>query len=323
MRPRHRSLGGRLAALLIVSVLAGCATIDARLASYGDRAAPIELDATPFHPQERSQCGPAALTTILEASGAPASLPAITDLVYIPGRQGSLQAELLGATRANGRVPYPVDGSLRALIAELEAGRQVLVLQNLGISWKPVWHYAVVIGIDTEAEQVILRSGTEPRRLTPTRVFLRTWQRSGYWGIVALPPGTLPASPHRERYLGALADFESTGQYEAAYPGWRAAAGAWPDDTSALFGLANAAFGRGHYAEAESRYRRLLDIRPDLHAARNNLAYALARQGRPAEALEEVETLLRTVSDDDPFRSDYEDSWSEIAAMLPPKESIR
>ena len=73
----------------------------------------IELDDTPFHPQERYQCGPAALTTVLAQSGAGASLEAVVDKVYLPGRQGSLQAELLAATRTEGRLPYVIDASLR------------------------------------------------------------------------------------------------------------------------------------------------------------------------------------------------------------------
>ena len=90
-----------------------------------------------------------------------------------------------------------------------------------------------------------------------------------------------------------------------------------------MFGLANAALALEQYAEAEARYRELLRIRPDTHAARNNLAHALARQGRPREALEEIEAILQSVDGDDPFRDDYEDSWSEIAATLPAKERTR
>mgnify|MGYP001815293355 CR=1 FL=1 len=308
--------------LLFLIATGGCAAIDERVATYGELSAAIELDSTPFYPQERFQCGPAALTTILEASGTDASIDAVTSLVFIPAREGSLQAEILGATRANERIPYQIDGSLSALIAELEAGRPILVLQNLGVNWRPAWHYAVVIGVDPEADNVVLRSGTEPRRITPTRTFLRTWKRADFWGIVALRPGTLPAIPDRERFLSSLANFERVGHADVAYSSWQAAVDAWPHDTGALFGLASAAFTRGRYAEAETHYRGLLEMRPDNHAARNNLAYALAWQGRPNEALEEIEQILLAVDSDDPFRSDYEDSWSEIAAMLPPEKNI-
>ena len=318
MRPPQSIVASAL--LTITATLSGCASIGEQVSAYDRYAAPIEIESTPFYPQERYQCGPAALTTILEASGADVSLQSISDRVYLPDRRGSLQAEILGATRASERVPYLIDSSLAALIAELEENRPVLVLQNLGVSFKPVWHYAVVIGIDTGTDRVILRSGTEFRRTTPLKLFLRTWQRSDYWGMVSLPPGVLPANPDRRRFLGAVADFDATGRTESAYASWQLAVETWPDDPGALFGIANAAFSLGRYKEAEAHYRSLLASSPETHAARNNLAYTLARQGRIAEAIEEIEFILRTVGDDDPFRQDYEDSWSDIAKLLPPQK---
>jgi tetratricopeptide (TPR) repeat protein len=307
--------------LFVAWAVGGCAAVDERAADFAELIAPVELTSTPFHSQERFQCGPAALTTLLQASDVDVSLESVSDRVYLPGRQGSLQAELLATTRASERIPYRIDPSLKALIAELEAGRPVLVLQNLGVSWKPVWHYAVVIGVDPATERVILRSGTEYRRTTPVKVFLRTWARSDYWGLVALAPGELPANPDRTRFLKAVADFDTKGKTRLAYASWERAVATWPEDPGALFGMANAAFSLHEYGAAETHYRRLLEISPETHAARNNLAYAMARQGRAIEAIEEIEFILQAVASDDPFRTDYEDSWSEIAALLPPKES--
>ena len=303
--------------------LAGCAGIDSRVASYGNLSTPVELTDVPFYSQERYQCGPAALTTLLVASAAKASLESVTDQVYLPGRQGSLQAELVAATRANERIPYVLDGSLRALIAELEAGRPVLVLQNLGVSWYPRWHYAVVVGIDPAADQVILRSGTERRRLTATRTFLRTWERGDYWALVTLEPGELPAAANKGRYMAAVAGVAATGHSEAAYAGWQAGLARWPDDTNALFGRASAAYDLGRYAEAEGLYRELLAMQPDLHPARNNLAYALLAQGRQADALAEIRRILDRIDDADTQRDVYEDSFRDIAARQPQQESIR
>jgi hypothetical protein len=60
-------------------------------------------------------------------------------------------------------IPYVLEPEVTALAAELAAGRPVLVLQNLGLERAPVWHYAVVDGIDQG--DVILRSGTQQRRV--------------------------------------------------------------------------------------------------------------------------------------------------------------
>ncbi len=315
---RWRGLRHVAPGIAALALLAGCATGNNATIRPGAIEGAIELEATPFFPQERYQCGPAALTTILVDSGADASLDEVRDIVYLPGRKGSLQAELIAASRAHGRIPYEVDGSLDSLVAELVAGRPVLVLQNLGVQWFPQWHYAVVIGIDPVRQEVILRSGTDARRIMSTRTFLRTWRRGDSWGLVALPPGDLPAGVDKARYFKAVAAMETVGQAEAALAGWKAAVRQWPEDKSALFGQASAAYGSGEFPMAEQLYRELLRHYPDLHAARNNLAYALAKQGRKEEALDELRFLLDRLAADDDARASYAASYAELAGLSTP-----
>ncbi|HUG04491.1 MAG TPA: hypothetical protein VML92_08685, partial [Steroidobacteraceae bacterium] len=79
----------------------------------------VELAGTPFFPQDEYQCGPAALATVLRASGV-ATLPDdLKPQVYVPGRRGSLQAELIGAARRHGRLPYVMPSQGQELVAEL------------------------------------------------------------------------------------------------------------------------------------------------------------------------------------------------------------
>jgi len=162
--------------------LAGCASIPEQVRQLPAQAQPIELSHTPFFPQERFQCGPAALATVLGSSGATVAVADLVDKVYLPGKGGSLQVELLAATRTAGRIPYLINGTLDSLYAELHGGRPILVLQNLGVNLLPRWHYAVVVGIDPSAGTVMLRSGTDKRRLTPIRTFLHTFVRIGCSG---------------------------------------------------------------------------------------------------------------------------------------------
>jgi tetratricopeptide (TPR) repeat protein len=279
-----------LPALLVL--LTGCASIPPSISELPPSVRAIELDDTPFYPQERYQCGPAALTTVLAKSGATVSLGDIVDKVYLPGRQGSLQLELLAATRTEGRLPYLIDGNLAAVWRELESGRPVLVLQNLGVAAIPSWHYAVIVGIDAERGEVVLRSGTEERRVTPIRTYLHTWRRSGYWGMVVLEPGELPASVDRARYFEAVAALEEAGRVEDAAAAWQAALREWPGDTVALFGLANARFALQDFAAAEAAYRDLLERDSSLLAARNNLALVLAEQGKYDSAMQEIAVAL-------------------------------
>jgi tetratricopeptide (TPR) repeat protein len=301
-----------LTVLFAAVFVTGCAGVPDAVRDYGESLSFVELEAVPFFPQERYQCGPAALATLLESSGIAASPEALSDRVFVPGREGSLQIELQAATRAAGRIPYRVDGSMAAVMAELRSGRPVLILQNLGVSWYPRWHYAVIVGVDPAADKVILRSGTVKRRITSTETLLRTWRRGDYWGFVALPPGELPASPNQARYFRAVSDMEATGHHTEALAGWQAALGYWPGSATARLGVANAAFALGDYRSAESAYRQLLTDEPDMLSARNNLAFALAGQGRDAEALAEIRRVLDEVADDDLLRPQFEASYREL-----------
>ena len=294
-------------------VCAACAPIPEDVSELPESSF-IELDQTPFFPQEKYQCGPAALTTVLAMSGADVRLDEIVDKVYLPGREGSLQLELVAATRTSGRLPYVIDGTMAAIRKELWAGRPVLILQNLGVTTIPRWHYAVVVGVDSGRGQVILRSGTDRRRIMELDTFLRTWRRADYWAMVALRPDELPASMDRDRYFAAISALEETGQLESAGQAWQTAAVYWPDDVVVRFGSANVSLATGDYEAAEQKYRALLQDHESLVAARNNLALALAEQGRIDEAKAEIGRAL-AVNDDPVIDVELKDTERKIRSM--------
>jgi tetratricopeptide (TPR) repeat protein len=300
---------------LILSTLAGCGTIPPSVSNYGPALSPLELVDTPFFPQQKFQCGPAALMTLLTASGVTTTLDAVTAQVYIPARQGSLQSEILGASRAAERIPYVLAPALASITGELAAGRPVLVLQNLGVSWAPVWHYAVVVGADSDSQRIVLRSGTDARRITRTSVFLRTWKRSGFWAVAMLKPGELPADPDPARYAEAVAGLEQTGHYRAALDAWQAGVRNWPDDEIFQFGLANAHYALGNFSEAEALFVVMLRNDDAMIFARNNLAMALLAQGRSSEALVQIDAALE-LAVDLPLRHQLQDTQATILSSL-------
>jgi hypothetical protein len=269
---------------VLALALAGCAANPFRGPETAAWRTPVELARTPFFPQTEYQCGPAALATVLAGSGVPVLPEELTSKVYVPARGGSLQPEMLAAARAHGRLPYVIPPDLPSLLAEVAGGRPVLVLQNLGVRAAPAWHYAVVVGFSPEASEIVLRSGTERRRVTDARVFLRTWQRSGNWGVVMLGPGELPAAADARRFLDAAAAAESAGHLELAGAAYRASLERWPDNALAALGLGNVAYARGDREVAERWYRRALELDPESVSALNNLASVLAERGRCAEA---------------------------------------
>ena len=304
-----------LIVVLALLLLSGCANRHPGLeSSLGGSNIPsrLELRDIPFFPQQEYQCGPAALATILAATGIPISPQDLTGKVYLPGRHGSLQLELIAASRRYGRLPYVLDGELSAILSELAAGRPVLVLQNLGLASYPIWHYAVVVGFDASDNIIILRSGDRNRFIMSTHKFMRSWELADYWALVVLRPGEAPVTPNEERYVHGIAALESVGQAETAASFYKKALLLWPANTTALFGAGNIHYAQGDDAAAEAIYRRLLLLQPDHAAARNNLAYLLAKRGCNKAAITELDAGLATAGSDDPLRQYLIDTRREI-----------
>jgi len=248
----------------------------------------MELEAVPFYAQDEYQCGPAALAMALGAGGKAIEPAALRPQVYVPDRRGSLQIEMLAAARRNGFVAIELKPSLAALVAEVAAGYPVIVLQNLAFDWYPVWHYAVAVGYDLEAQRITLRSGRERRVELSMGTFENTWRRGGHWAMLALPPGRFPAGGNAAGYVNAVARLEKAGQLDPARKAYRAALERWPDNLVALIGLGNAAYQAGDLDAAEQAFRRAIDAHPGSTAAHNNLAQTLADLDRYDEALAEA-----------------------------------
>ena len=281
---------------MLLLVLCGCSTPQTQ---YVLQATPanlplrMELSSVPFYSQSTHQCGPAALATVLNAGGVMVSPKELTDQVYLPGRAGSLQVEMLAATRRHGLLAYPLVPHMQNIFAEVAGGTPVVVLQNLGLDWWPVWHYAVVIGYDLSQQEVILRSGLEPRLVMPLSTFERTWARAGYWAMLAVPAGTLPVTANEATYIAAAVALEKNIAAEQSEKIYRAALNKWPVNLTAHIGLGNALYQQKETAQAEAMYRQATLSHPDSAIAFNNLAQVLFDQQRYVAARD---AALRAVS---------------------------
>lgn len=287
MRAARLWLGGAL-----LSGIVACASLPVPRVDDSSLTAHVELTSVAFFPQEDHQCGPAALATVLNAAGAVVTLEELVAQVYLPARQGSLQLELLAATRRHARVPYVLAPQLDTVLHEVAAGHPVLVLQNLGLSWLPVWHYAVVVGFDLAPRELILRSGREPRALLGFAEFERSWALAQHWALVITPLEQLPVTADETRYLDAVADLEAHHQFAAAASAYTAALARWPGSVAARFGLGNSRYGLGQFTQAEQAYRELLAQHPTLGVVWNNLAMSLIAQRRWDDARDAVRHAL-------------------------------
>jgi len=306
--------GLRLAGAALASLLAGCAaspSLKDGLPASAPRT--IELDATPFFPQQEFQCGPAALATLLVASGVEVTPNALAPEVFIPGREGSLSLELIGAARRHGRLPYVLDTTADDMVAELEEGRPVLLLQNLGVPQIPIWHYAVLIGYDAERNLAILRSGGTERLEIKWQRFAGTWHRAGRFAFTTLPPGVIPAHADPARFLEATAGLEAAGQRDAAAKTYEAATARWPGEPLAWLGRGNVALAGGDRAGAADAYLNAIRLAPDDVAARNNLAELLLDAGCLGESRRQIERAS-ALAEGTALESSVADSRARIGA---------
>lgn len=273
-----------------------------------DRPA-VELTKVPFYPQEVNQCGPAALAEVLQWTGVRVTPEELAPALVIPQLKGSLQIEMLAQSRMQGRVPFVLKGELRSIQAELAAGHPVIVLQNLAFAWKPLWHYAVVIGVDPIARTVTLRSGRQQRHVVDWTLFERTWARGEHWAIVVLKPGVLPATADVAAVMSAAAPFEQSGDATITAAIYRSAAKRWPGEIAPQLGVANSLYAQGRLKSADQAYRNVIAKFPDDPVAYNNLALVLAdrKHWKSAEAM--VNKALKIGG---PLREEFLDTQRQI-----------
>ena len=288
----HSPLRSRRAWLLGVSAagLSGCAVFaeppqGAALTAAPPAGLPLrtELREVPFFPQTPYHCGPAALATVLVHRGLTTTPEALADAVFLPAREGALQTEMLAAARRAGALAVPLPPQLSALFTEVAAGHAVVVLQNLGLSFAPRWHYAVLVGYDIAAREVVMRSGTTERERMGFELFERTWARGSYWSFVALPPGRLPLTAHEVDAVLAAIAFERIAAPSQALRAYDSLLVRWPHNLLAGLGQGNARSAVGDDAGAALAFERVA-AEHDSAAAWHNLAVMRLRLGQTAAA---------------------------------------
>ena len=244
----------------------------------------------PFFADDSHACGPASLAEVLRFSGVDTDAARLAPELLTPALDGTLQYDMLGATRRAGRVAYVIRPRLSELFEDIAAGHPVVVLQRLGIVGN-AWHYAVVVGYDLQRDTVTLRSSTAHSLVLSIGQFDATWAGGGRWGFVALPPGTFPARVGQLRYLRAVAPMEGVAP-QAARQAYRAALRRWPDAWVAMMGLGNLAYARHDYASAARRFAQAARIHRGDGDPWNNLAQALLAGGDTARARAAIERAL-------------------------------
>jgi hypothetical protein len=302
-----------LPVLILPALLSGCAATP-RLSPDTAGLLPDQAYVTgvPFHSQRDYQCGPASLAMALNASGVGVGVDQLIPQVFIPGREGSVQPEMMATVRRHQRISYPLDGGFDALLSEVNAGHPVVVLQNLSLPLWPMWHYAVVIGYDRQREHLVLHSGEQSRQVTGMGRFDATWARSGRWAMVALPPGQLPLSIGYRQATGSIAAFEATAGAEAALPAWQLLVARWPGHAMGWFALGNALHASGNPQAAADAFEQSAKQDAGLAVAWLNLGLTQIGLGQRQQA---ITSLRRAAALPGQWQTQAEQALTELAPL--------
>ena len=291
----------------------GCATparqTEAVLRDSQGRPPVQQLEEVPFLDQTTGHCGPATLTMVLRWAGKNVALDDIVPEVYTPGMKGSLQTDMISASRRNGMMAVPIEG-MAALLNEINAGHPVIIFENLGLNWAPQWHYAVVLGYDLPQEQVIMHSGHEAFKHWDMSHFERSWMLGDYWGLVVVPPGQLAVSAGELANVSAAAGLEQSGQSTEARKSYGAILKQWPQSLGALIGLGNIAYAQKNYNEAVGFLEQATTFHPATAAAWHNLAVAQDAAGRAHDAHQSAERAVQLASPG--IRAEYQQSLRSL-----------
>ena len=300
--------------LCVSLVLGGCAT-PPQLAALNAAWPPslpasTQITGVPFFAQADHLCGPASLAMVARAAGAGVTPEELTPQVYVPGRQGALQVEMLAAARRQGLVPLVLAPTLSDVLTEVAVGAPVLILQNLGLSFAEQWHYAVVVGYDRQSGEIVMHSGTTAAMRMPLKTFEYTWARSGRWAVRVAAPSQIPHTAKADAWASAVAPLEAV-RPAAALAAWSAALKRWPDDRLSMLGVGNAAYALHRREDAAQAYAAATKAHPDFADAWNNLAQVRSEQGQWPLARTAIQ---RAVALGGPRLADYQQLAREIDA---------
>lgn len=263
-----------LAALL---ALTGCATTAPQateiLKAPGTTARSAQVENVPFIEQSAGHCGPASLAMVMNWAGHQTSVDELAPKVMTSSKEGSLQEDMISATRREGLMGIRV-ADFRPLLSELNAKHPVIVFKNLGLSWYPRWHYAVVTGYDLERAELTMHSGPERNERVGMKIFERSWKHSDYWALVVLPAGQISLAAGELENVRAAAGLELASHLDRAETAYRAIIKNWPDSLGARIGLANVAYAKKDFRSAINTLEEASRLHPDSEIVRRNLETA-------------------------------------------------
>lgn len=192
MRINLKKNGGRrkpwalllLLAFFLCPVLLACSLGSpagyVKAGSPGDNARIIRD--VPFFPQEKYQCGPAALASVLNYRGLKVTPGEIAPAIYSESARGTLNIDMVFYAERQGMKASQYSGTLDDLKKNLDRSNPLIVLVDYGFLSYRKDHFMVVVGYD--AGHIIAHSGRDSFKPVPIDDFLKTWKKTKNWTLL-------------------------------------------------------------------------------------------------------------------------------------------
>lgn len=139
--------------------------------------------------------------------------------------------------------------------------------------------------------------------------FNNIWKRSRYWGLLVLPPDSLPASVEENKWLTAVAGLETAGKWQDAATAYTAALKRWGQSFIAFMGLGNSKYSLHELDDAAEAFRLATELQPENGVAYNNWANVLNELGKRDEA---IKAAQRVVELGGPYQDTFHQTLEEI-----------
>ncbi len=272
-----------LLSLLLLSACASTPQTKALLDDSSDLPKSHQISNFPFVEQTENYCGPASLAMVARFAGRNPSLQDLGAMMFTPEKKGSFQSDFIGAARRLGLMTVQVSG-LRSILREVGDNHPVVVLENLGSSQNPLWHYAVLHGYDLSQKEAVFHSGKDANLILDLAAFERLWSGADYWAVVVLKAGALPSTSTALENLNAASSLERVGKNQEANLAYRSISEKFPDSVGAYFGLGNTFAALGNYRKSALAFEKASVLLPQSAAVWNNLTEVYLKLGEKKRA---------------------------------------
>lgn len=127
--------------------------------------------------QDREQCGPASLASVLSYYGVPVQPEAVSESTYNKKLKGALITDLENFARRSGFRTESGRGTIEHLKASIREQKPVIVLIDLGFWVASRPHYLVLFGYTPEG--FIAHNGETASQLYRYADFRKMWEKIG------------------------------------------------------------------------------------------------------------------------------------------------